>query len=290
LKRIIKEPLLAFLVLGGLIFVVFQQVSDDASPDTAEIVITKGQIKALSIGFEKVWQRSPTETETKDLVQNHVREEILYREALAMGLDRGDGIIKRRLRQKMEFLSEDIANLIEPDDSELQSYLDKHRQDYRQPTRYSFRQIFFDAGKRGQAANDDAGALLKTLSENGTDITELGDRLMIRQSFENETESEIKNTMGSDFLNSLQQLPTGNWSGPIRSGFGLHLVYIDQRIEGSAPQLDKVRNLILRDWALDKRKQINETFYETMRKRYEVKSESPDGSTVNYTETPKTAK
>jgi hypothetical protein len=290
LKRIIKEPLSAFLVLGGLIFVVFQQVSDDASPDTAEIVITKGQIKALSIGFEKVWQRSPTETETKDLVQNHVREEILYREALAMGLDRGDGIIKRRLRQKMEFLSEDIANLIEPDVSELQSYLDKHRQDYRQPTRYSFHQIFFDAGKRGQAANDDAGALLKTLSENGTDITELGDRLMIRQSFENETESEIKNTMGSDFLNSLQQLPTGNWSGPIRSGFGLHLVYIDQRIEGSAPQLDKVRNLILRDWALDKRKQINETFYETMRKRYEVKLESPDGSTVNYTETPKTTK
>ena len=290
MKRIIKEPLSAFLVLGGLIFVVFQQVSDDASPDTAEIVITKGQIKALSIGFEKVRQRSPTETETKDLVQNHVREEILYREALAMGLDRGDGIIKRRLRQKMEFLSEDIANLIEPDDSELQSYLDKHRQDYRQPTRYSFRQIFFDAGKRGQAANDDAGALLKTLSENGTDITELGDRLMIKQSFENETESEIKNTLGSDFLSSLQQLPTGNWSGPIRSGFGLHLVYIDQRIEGSAPQLDKVRNLILRDWALDKRKQINETFYETMRKRYEVKLESPDGSTVNYTETPKTAK
>ena len=290
MKRIIKEPLLAFLLLGGLIFVVFQQVSDDALPDTAEIVITKGQIKALSIGFEKVWQRSPSDAEMDGLVQNHVREEILYREALAMGLDRGDGIIKRRLRQKMEFLTEDIANLSEPEEQELQSFLAIHEEDYRQPTRYSFRQIYFDAGKRGQAAHKDASVLLKTLSGSETDITELGDRLMIKQQFENETENGIKSALGSEFLNSLQQFPTGSWGGPIRSGFGLHLVYIDQRVEGRSPELDKVRNLVLRDWALQKRKQINEAFYETLRKRYEVKVETLDGSTANYPAMPKVTK
>ncbi|GAG18482.1 unnamed protein product, partial [marine sediment metagenome] len=205
------------------------------------------------MNFEKVWQRSPSDAEMDSLVQNHVREEILYREALAMGLDRGDGIIKRRLRQKMEFFSEDIANLSEPDEFELQSFLAKHMQDYRQPTRYSFRQIYFDTGKRGQAAHNDASALLKTLSKRETGNAELGDRLMIQQQFDNETENRIKNALGSEFLDSLQQLPTGSWSGPIRSGFGLHLVYIDQRVEGSTPRLGKVRNLVRRDWALQKR-------------------------------------
>ena len=282
LKKIFREPMLVFLLLGGLIFVVFQQVSGDALPDRAEIIITKGQINALSIGFEKIYKYSPSDTEMDGLVQNHVREEILYREALAMGLDRGDVIIKRRLSQKMKFLSEDIANLSEPDELELQSFLAKHRQDYRQPTRYSFRQIYFDVDKRGQAAHNDAIALLKTLSGRETDNTELGDWQMINQQFDNETENGIKNALGSQFLNSLQKLPTGSWSGPIRSGFGLHLVYIYQRVEGSTPELDKVRNLVIRDWALQKRKQINESFYETLRKRYDVKVETPDGSTVDY--------
>lgn len=257
-------------------FFVFQQVDDNVVPDNTQIVVTEGRIQALSLGFKKVWQRLPLDKELDGLIQNYVREEVLYREALAMGLDREDTVIKRRLRQKIEFLSEDIANLDEPDEQELQAYLAAHQEDYRQPARYSLRQIYFNPSKRGQAAHADALTLLKTLQAQDADITKLGDFMMVRQQFENETEREIKRALGLVFLNSLRQMPNGSWQGPIRSGFGLHLVRIDQRTDGKASQLSEVRELVIRDWKSNKRKQINEAFYKTLRKRYDVKIEYPE--------------
>lgn len=274
--RVFKEPLLAFLLLGGIIFYVFQQVSGDSIPDKAEIVVTEGNIQALSTGFEKVWQRQPSDKELVGLIQYYVREEVLYREALAMGLDREDVIIKRRLRQKIEFLTEDIADLDKPSEQELQAYLTAHQEKYQIPTRYSLRQIFFNTSKRGEAALVDAKALLKTLQARDSDISNLGDRLMVQQHFENQTEREIERVMGSEFSSSLRQFPTGSWLGPVRSGFGLHLVRIDQRTDGKASQLSEVREQVIRDWTSNKRKQINEAFYETLRKRYDVKIEYPE--------------
>ena len=196
MNRVFKEPLLAFLLLGGLIFYVFQQVRGDSIPDKAEIVVTEGHIQALSTGFEKVWQRRPSDKELMGLIESYVREEVLYREALAMGLDREDAIIKRRLRQKIEFLTEDIADLNKPSEQELQAYLTTHQENYQKPARYSFRQIFFNTSKRGEAALVDAKVLLKTLQARDSNISKLGDRLMVQQHFENQTEKEIGQVLG----------------------------------------------------------------------------------------------
>ncbi len=274
MKKIFREPLVVFLLLGGAMFALFQQVSNDALPDNVEIVVTKGHIQALLVGFEKVWQRSPSAKELDGLIQNYIREEVLYREALAMGLDRDDGIVRRRLRQKMEFISENLANLDAPEEQELHAYLAAHQENYRQPTRFSFRQIYFNTSKRGQAAQADAMTLVATLQAQDADVATLGDPLMVKQQFNSETEREIERALGSQFLQSLRETPTGSWQGPITSGFGLHLVHIDERIDGELSKLNDVRELVIRDWASVKRKQTNEAFYETLRKRYKMTVEN----------------
>ncbi len=277
MKKIFKEPLLVFLLLGGAMFLLFQQVSSDPMPDNAEIIVTEGYIEALSLGFAKTWQRSPNAEELDHLIQNYIREEVLYREALAMGLDRDDPIVRRRMRQKMEFISEDLTRSNAPEEQELQAYLATHQEEYRLPTQFSFRQIYFNSSERGQAAYTDATALLATLQKpagKDIDVEALGDSLMLKQIFVKVPERDITRDLGPQFLQSLRNMPTGSWQGPVQSGFGLHLVYIDERIDGKAPALKDVREAVLRDWASVKQKQVNKAFYEALRKRYTVTVEN----------------
>ena len=279
MKKIFKEPLLVFLLLGGAIFAVFQQVSNDNQPDNAEIVVSEGQVKALLFGFEKVWQRTPNEKELEGLIQSYIREEVFYREALAMGLDQDDGVVRRRMSQKMEFLSEDVARLEQPTEQELQAYLDAHQDKYRQAPRFSFRQIYFNSSKRGQSAQSDAIALLAKLQVEDSNAATLGDSLMLKHEFKNETETEIQRALGSKFVQLLSAVPVGSWQGPIKSGFGLHLVRIDERTEGRAAELNEVREVVVREWGVQKRKLTNVAFYESLRKRYTVTVE--DYSPIN---------
>jgi len=274
----LKEPLLHFLLLGGALFALFQSVGGFVSPDieqTDEIVVTAGRIDSMSQYFGKVWQRPPTEQEIEGLIQEHIREEVLYREALAMGLDRDDMIVRRRLRQKIEFLSEDLASLDAPKEEELQAFLTAHPERFRRETRFSFRQVYLNANKRGQSAEADALALLAKLREQDGDAATIGDPLMIEHRFENETEREISRALGSQFLQALLDTPTGSWQGPVTSGYGLHLVHISKRIDGKIPDLAEVREAVQREWTAAKRKQSNEAFYEMLRERYTISVASP---------------
>jgi hypothetical protein len=271
--KILREPLLHFLLLGGALFLVFQQISDEtftAKDQLEEIVVTEGRIQSLQLGFEKVWQRPPTQGELDGLVENFVREEVLYREALAMGLDRDDPIVRRRLQQKIEFLSEDLAGLEQPDDATLQTFLNANSEAYRQPSRFSFRQIYINASQRGQRAESDAIELLAKLRTQKVETVVAGDSLMLKHQFIDETERDIERTLGRQFLTALRETPVGGWQGPIVSGFGLHLVKISERFDGEIPDLDSVRDAVFRDWSSEKRKQTNELFYTTLRKRYRV--------------------
>lgn len=270
MRKIFKEPLLVFLLLAGAMFVLFQQVSNDYRSDNSEIVVTERQIKALSLGYEKVWQRPPNEKEVEDLIQNYIREEVFYREALVMGLDKGDSLVRRRLHQKMEFLSEDIASLDEPTEQKLQAYLLANQDAYRQPARFSFRQVYLSVSKRGQSSQADAIALLAKLEKQDSNAATLGDPLMVNHQFNLATEQEIERVLGREFLQSLNKTPTGSWQGPLSSGFGLHLVRIDKYIESEAPELNEARKKVVRDWGSEKRKQANETLYKNLRKRYTV--------------------
>jgi len=278
MKTIFREPLLHFLLLGGALFVLFQQVSNDALPDNAEIVVSKGQIQLLELGFEKVWQRSPDVRELDALIQSFIREEVLYRKALELGLDKNDGVVRRRLSQKMQFLLEDLADLEQADDKTLQTYLDDHIDQYMQPSRFSFRQVYFNTSKRGQAAQSEAESLLINLKKGEEDGKASGDPIMISHQFDLMRETEVERILGVQFLQALGEIPIGSWQGPIESGFGLHLVFIDKFVAGKVPGLDDVREQVVRDWAVENREKANRAIYEKERQRYDIVVEEYAGN------------
>lgn len=288
--KILKEPLLHFLLIGAAMFGAYQLVSDQNSGGNEplqEIVVSEGQIDALIVGFEKVWQRLPTPQELEALVQQHIHEEIMYREALAMGLDRNDSIIRRRLKQKLEFFSEDIASLSTPTKEELEAFLAENPDRFRQQDSFSFRQIYFNNSERGEQAQTDAELLLDQLRNHALDeveIAEAGDRLrMIQDSFQNAPERDIRRELGSEFVQELTSLPTGEWQGPITSGFGLHLVYIESYLPGAVPPLNEIQDVVVSEWTVQKREESNEAFYTALRENYTITVETGAAGIGNET-------
>ena len=278
MKTLLREPLLYFLLLGGVFFLVYQQFSNDYSRDPdqqEEILVSQAHIEALQQGFKKTWQRTPSDSELASLIDGFVREEIYYREALALGLDRNDAVVRRRLRQKLEFISEDLIALAEPDDRELQAYLDTNADAYLEPTVYRFQQVYLNPNNRGEQVESDAQALLAKLQDGSVDAASAGDSIMLQYQFEKASDRGIEREFGQAFLQQLAQLPAGSWQGPIVSGFGLHLVYVAGRVDGEVPQLGQIRDLVLRDWTSAERKKANKAIYDGLRKRYKVTTESP---------------
>jgi hypothetical protein len=269
--KFLKEPLLHFLLLGAGLFVLFAWVgSDDSLPvdQRSEIVITTGRINSIGATFEKVWQRPPTPQELAGLVEDFIREEIMYREALAMGLDQDDTIVRRRMRQKIEFLSDDVANLKEPTEDELESFLSAYPKKFREEDQFSFTQVYFNVSERGEEAVKDATDALEILRSGKGDAGSMGDSIMIEKAFKDLSGSDLERIFGPGFRTSLASVPVGSWEGPIQSGYGLHLVYFASFVEGSVPPLDQVRDKVQREWAAQKRKEFSDAFYTRLRERY----------------------
>lgn len=273
MKRILAEPLLHFLLLGTLLFAAHGLLSTPDTHDAAgTIVVTRGQIEHLATGFARSWQRPPTESELEGLIDDWVREEIATREALALGLDQDDTVIRRRLRQKLEFVSEDIAAQTEPTEAELAAYLQAHPEAFRIEPRFTFRQVYFDPGKRGDNLARDIAAVLAQLRQAGgeADSSALGDSLLLEATFEATPASEVAKQFGDVFAAALAGLPPGQWHGPIESGYGVHLVFVSQHAPGRLPELAAVRDIVHREWANAQRLAGNEKFYAELRKRYSV--------------------
>jgi parvulin-like peptidyl-prolyl isomerase len=267
--RLLKEPLVHFLLLGGTVFAVFSLTRDPAGAAPRDaIVVTAGQVRQLAAVFEKTWQRPPTPAELERLIEARVREEVFAREALAAGLDKDDTVVRRRMKQKLEFLLEDIAGPITPTEQELQAFLDANADRFRSEATFSFRQIYVSTDRRDDPA-EDARALLARLQGGETDIA--GDRLMmVEPVFEEAPERDVARTFGGEFAAALAEAPTGEWSGPIRSGYGLHLVYVDSRTQGAVARLEDVRDAVAREWSVVRRREANEALYEELRKKYTV--------------------
>jgi len=273
MKRILKEPLLHFLLLGAALFIV-NGLMQNPGPrsDAGEIVVTMGQVENIAATFAKTWQRPPTPEELAGLVRSHVREEVYYREAMAMGLDKDDTVIRRRLRQKMEFISEDIAAQAEPSDTELNAYMEAHADAYRIEPRFTFRQVYLNPEKHAENLDRDTMQLLAQLNQAGAeaDASQLGDSLMVEHQFSVASTSEIGSQFGEQFATKLSELTPGQWQGPIKSGYGVHLVWISERTEGYLPALAEVRNAVRRDWENARRLEANDKFYQELLKRYTV--------------------
>jgi hypothetical protein len=206
------------------------------------------------------------------MVRERVREEVYYREAMAMGLDKDDTVIRRRLRQKMEFISDDIAAQKEPTDEELNTYLQTHIDMFRLEPRFSFSQVYLNPEKHGNNLDRDSAQLLIQLnqSDNATDPASQGDPLMMQQQFVALPASEVAKLFGEQFAAKLSELVPGQWQGPVESGYGVHLVLVSERSEERLPTLAEVRDSVRREWDNARRLEANEKFYQELLKRYTV--------------------
>jgi len=280
MKRILKEPLVHFLVLGIGLFVTYNLIPKSRGLSEPEkIVITQGQIENLINGFQRAWQRPPSRDELAGLVRDRVREEVYCREAMTMGLDKDDTIIRRRLRQKLEFVSEDIGAVAEPTESELDAYFRAHADTFRIPERFTFSQVYLNPEKHGhgESMKRDAAQLLAQLNLAGdkADPAELGDAFLLEHDFVAAPAGEIAKQFGEKFGVQLAKLAPGQWQGPIESGYGMHLVLVRARTEEHMPELAEVRSAVRREWENARRLEANEEFYQNLLKHYTVTIESP---------------
>jgi len=276
-KNLVREPLVHFLLLGALIFAAFKFISSETS-QPGKILITQGRIESLETAFSRTWRRPPTASELEGLLRDYIREEVFAREAVALGLDKDDTIIRRRLRQKLEFVSEDVAAHAEPTDEQLRAYLKEHADAFRGDRRFTFRQVYLNPQQRGTNLGRDATKLLAQLRRAGTnaDIAALGDSLMLENEFNGIAAAEVVKQFGERFAAALGEMPVGQWQGPTESGFGVHLVIIAERTDGSMPALEDVRAAARREWTHARRLEANEKFYGTLLQRYVVTIERPE--------------
>ena len=278
MKRALREPLLHFLLLGAAIFAAWGWRSKPIGDEPARIVVTKGEIESMSVGFSRTWRRPPTREELDGLIRDRVRDEVYSREAMALGMDRDDIIIRRRLRQKMEFVTDDVVARAEPTDADLSGYLTAHADAFRVERRCSFAHVYLNPEKHGENLARDAAQLRAQLTKGGgkaDDGLALGDRFLLDQRFDALPAGEVAKLFGESFAIKLGAVSPGQWAGPLESGYGMHLVFVTQRTDGRLPALADVRDVVRREWANARRLETNERLYEAMLKRYVVTIEHP---------------
>ena len=272
IQKLLREPLMHFLALGALVFFLFHLTTDRGETQDGKIVVTRGKVEQLVTGFSRTWQRLPTQEELDGLVEDSIREEVLYREALAMRLDKDDTIVRRRMRQKLEFLTEDTAAAAPSTDADLQGWLAKHPDKFRVEPTLAFSQVYLNATHAGDNASAAASKVLAQLDSAGESVAaaELGDTTMLPHQFPLSRVDEIASVFGDEFARRVAQLEGGRWIGPIQSGYGWHIVYVSERTEGRPKPLSEVRDAVQRDWLAARRKEIIDATYSKMREKYAV--------------------
>jgi PPIC-type PPIASE domain len=274
-RRVLREPLVHFLVLALLVFAAHRILasSEDGSP-TGHIVVTAAKVEHIATRFAQIWQRPPTAQELKGLIDEEVKEEIYVREALALGLDKDDALIRRRLRQKMELLNDTRADALSPSDAELEGFLRTHPERFAVDPAVSFHQVFLNYQRRGSKVEQTADDILNTLRTHPeSEATSLGDASLLPAETPLTSLKVIGHEFGSEFADTIAKAKVGVWTGPIVSGFGLHIVRVFERRKGSVPQLGEVRDAVLREWTNEKRKQLESERLAGLLQRYEVTAE-----------------
>ncbi len=276
LKRAVREPLVHFLVIGAALFVANSLIhGPDQGPENGVIVVSEGRVNQIAESYLLLSGRLPSRVELESLVDDFVSEEVDYREAVAMGLDADDTIVRRRMRQKLEFLIEDGAASEEPSDAELQAWLTEHAADYVLPERRAIRQVLANADHRGAAARADADALLIRLKQ-GADPAKLGDPSMLPGAMPLNSEAGAAALFGGDFAKVVFEHQGEGWFGPVASPFGYHLVLVMETESGRAVALADARDKVRSDWIEARRDKARDDAQARMRKRFNIKIEWPD--------------
>ena len=277
LLRLLREPLLHFLAIGGLIFVLFATMSEPGSEPADTIVVGPERIEQLVRGFQAVWRRSPTDDELRAMIDDFVREEIYYREALALGLDSNDTVVRRRLRQKMEFLTDSGAEILEPVAGELGAYLLANEKTFRRGPRLAFEQIYLGETSAPESIRLSLSALQ---SDPLASPSTLGEHTLLPAQLGLSPPEAVDGVFGKGFFERLVELSPGVWAGPVASAYGVHLVRIGESLVARMPPLEEIRGNVLRDWKTAKARELRELHYARLRERYVVEIRRADTGTA----------
>lgn len=279
MRHVLREPLVHFLLGGTALFLLYGRVAGPGEEPPERIVVTEQRIATLAEGFARTWLRPPTRAELEGLVEDFVREEILYREALALGLDRDDLVVRRRMRQKMEFLNQDLVEPVEPSEAEMAAFLAANPEVFREPERLDLRQVFLDPQRSGAGDVEERAASLLERLRREPELDRAGDGLgdptLLPARLEAATPEELAASFGAAFAEALAGVPSDGWSGPIASAYGLHLVRVDARRPARLPRLDEVRGAVEREWAAEQGRAADARFQRALRAGYEVEVRLP---------------
>ena len=282
-RRLLSEPLLHFLIIGIALFGVyaFMHRGRPGVESSRQIALALDDLRQMDAYFQSQWHRQPTAEEFRALVEDKVREEVLYREGLAMGLDKDDTIVKRRMAQKVQFLTEDVAAAHEPTTAQLEEWFHRNSEKFALPGRFSFRHLYFSADRRGQTARDDAQNLLARLAgqqENVKLQTSLGDRFMFQDYYTDRTSQEMAKEFGPTFALAVEKLKPGSWQGPVESGYGWHLVFVDSVVPGRIPAFEEIESEVKTAWLGYQKQKAWSEAYTQMRGKYTVLLPAPPDS------------
>jgi peptidyl-prolyl cis-trans isomerase C len=274
-RRWLREPLLHFLVIGAALFAVYAALNRDPNDpkDRRRIVLTENDLSQMTIATLAQGRPAPTIEQMRNLLEAKIREEVLCREALAMGLDKDDIIVKRRMLQKMDFLAEDLSDLREPSRDELQAWFRNNAQRFAYPPRISFRHLYFSFDKHGANTAEAAAEALRQIAgkpADSSDAVALADPFMFRDYYADRSPDQLGSEFGGKFERALFDLKPGSWQGPIESGFGWHLVFVDSLTPGRVPEFTEVESEVKSEWIKDQRAEFKRKAYEAMKARYEI--------------------
>jgi hypothetical protein len=274
--RVWREPLIHFFVLGLVIFGLHGvlEKKPQAATDPFLVEVSSADIEWFRTMWSKRMGREPTVQELRGQVNQLIREQVLSREAVSMGLDEGDVVVRRRLAQKMDFLFRDLSDITEPADSDLQKYLEENRSTYEIPMQVTFTHVYFSTDERGEEeAAKAVQSLIEKLNANKgaqLDVSDLGDPFLLQSSYSNKDAAEIRREFGSRFAETVLGLEPHSWHGPVASGYGLHAVYVQERSDAKLPDFSDLKERLKADWMSARQRKITRKAYEKLRGRYRV--------------------
>lgn len=280
--RFWREPIVQFLAIGVLLFAGYSRFSPDGGGGGHVIRLTEDDLAQIQVSILAQERPAPTPAEMRSLIEERVREEVLYREALAMGLDQGDEIVKRRMAQKMEFLAEDLSDLTPPSDSELRAWFGEHQAEFLTPARITFRHRYFSPDDRGPHARAAAAAGARVLAGRPVEwagAARVGDQFPLQDRYADRTPAQVSAVFGPRFAEAVFQVRPGTWSGPIESGLGWHVVGVEEIRPPEVPAFEEVADEVRTAWIDARRADFKRETYAAMRAKYRV--ELPGGVTLD---------
>lgn len=273
IRAALREPLTHFLLAGLAVFGLSLARGDAADPESRTISITVADVEQLAANWAQTWQRPPTQGEIDGLIRDYIKEEIYNREAIRLGLDKDDTVIRRRLRSKMESLATSQAEAAPPSDADLQAWLDRDPGKYAIGARFSFDQIYFQADSPERAA--EKARPLRAAADSARNWQALGEAISLPHGMDKAAADAIARDFGDEFAQALQRLKPGSWEGPVASGFGYHLVRLRQVVPGRRARLDEVRQQVENDWRSATIRRREAEAYQALLDGYTIRIEKP---------------